>query len=300
MPAPRPRRSVLFLPGNNARAQKKAQTLPADALIFDLEDSVAPEAKSAARRQVAAALEAGGYGKRELVLRVNGAETPWQDEDLRLAATLPIDAVLLPKVTGADDVLAAEALLPRPGAAAIALWCMMETPRAFLHADAIAGASPRLAALVFGTEDLGKDLRSRAGPDRAPLMTAMQLCVIAARSYGLDPLDSVSPDFKNLEAFAASCRQGRDLGFVGKTLIHPDQIAPANAAFAPSAEELAAARRVVEAFAAAEAQGRAVASLEGRMIEKLHAEAAKQVLDLAAAIAAFEGPRGLPRAPASD
>jgi citrate lyase subunit beta/citryl-CoA lyase len=285
----RPRRSVLFLPGNNARAHEKARSLPADALIFDLEDSVAPEAKVAARGQIAAALKAGGYGKRELILRVNGAETRWQDDDLRFSVTLPIHAVLLPKVTGADDVLAAEAVLAGAGfKQRMALWCMMEVPRAFLRADAIAASTPRLEALVMGIEDLGKDLRTRVQPDRAPLMTAIQLCVLAARAYGLDPLDSVLPDFKNLDAFAAACRQGRDLGFAGKTLIHPDQIAPANAAFAPSDEEIAAARRVVEAYAAATAQGRSVATLDGRMIEQLHATEAQQTLDMAAAIAALE------------
>jgi citrate lyase subunit beta/citryl-CoA lyase len=287
--APRPRRSVLFLPGNNARAHEKARGLPADALIFDLEDSVAPDAKAAARAQIAASLNAGGYGKRELILRVNGAQTRWQDDDLRFAATLPIAAVLLPKVTGADDVRAAEAALARPGTKPPpALWCMMEVPLAFLRADAIAAASPRLAALVMGTEDLGKDLRTQVKPDRAPLVTAMQLCVLAARAHGLDPLDSVLPDFKNREAFAAACRQGRDFGFAGKTLIHPDQISPANTAFSPSAAELAAAQRVVDAFASARAEGRSVASLDGRMVEHLHAAEAQQLLDLAAAIAALD------------
>lgn len=284
----RPRRSVLFVPGNNARAQEKARGLAADALIFDLEDSVAPDAKVAARGQIAAALKAGGYGKRELILRVNGPSTPWQDDDLRFAVTLPMDGVLLPKVTSADDVLAAEAVLAGPGLKQrMVLWAMMEVPLAFMRAEAIAAATPRLAALVMGTEDLGKDLRSRVKPDRAPLMTALQLCVLAARAHGLDPLDSVSPDFKNLDAFSAACQQGRDLGFAGKTLIHPDQIAPANTAFAPSAEEIAAARRVVEAFAAAKGEGRSVASLDGRMVEQLHADEAQQVLDLSAAIAAL-------------
>ncbi|HLI19551.1 MAG TPA: CoA ester lyase [Stellaceae bacterium] len=289
MPASlRPRRSVLFLPGNNPRAHEKARSLPADALIFDLEDSVAPDQKVAARDQIAAALKAGGYGKRELILRVNGADSQWQTDDLRFAATLPIRAVLLPKVNGADDVLAAEAVLAGPGfKQRMTLWVMMETPRAFIRADAIASSSPRLDALVMGTEDLGKELRARPQPDRAPLMTAIQLCVLAARAYGLDPIDSVLPDFKNLDAFAAACRQGRDLGFAGKTLIHPDQIAPANAAFSPSAAEIAAARRVVEAYAAAKALGRSVASLDGRMIEQLHATEAQQTLDLAAAIEAL-------------
>jgi citrate lyase subunit beta / citryl-CoA lyase len=289
---PRPRRSVLFLPGNNARAHEKARTLPADALIFDLEDSVGPDAKVAARAQIAAALLAGGYGKRELILRVNGAETPWRDDDLRFAATLPIDAVLLPKVTGADDVIAAEAALGGPGAKQrLALWCMMEVPLAFLRADAIASASPRLEALVMGTEDLGKDLRSRVKLDRAPLMTAIQLCVLAARAHSLDPLDSVLPDFKDLDAFAAACRQGRDLGFTGKTLIHPAQIAPANAAFSPGEDELAEAHRVVDAFAAAKAEGRSVASLDGRMVEHLHAAQAQQLIDLSTAIIALEAPQ---------
>jgi citrate lyase subunit beta / citryl-CoA lyase len=286
--APRPRRSVLFLPGNNARAQEKARSLAADALIFDLEDSVAPDAKGSARAQIAASLKAGGFAKRELILRVNGAATPWQDDDLLFAATLSVDAVLLPKVTGPNDVLAAEAVLAGPGLKQrMALWCMMEVPLAFLRADAIASASPRIEALVMGTEDLGKDLRTRVMPDRAPLMTAMQLCVLAARAHGLDPLDSVLPDYRDIAGFTAACRQGRDLGFAGKTLIHPDQIAPANEAFAPSTDEIAQAKRIVEAYAAAKAQGRAVASLDGRMIEQLHADTAQQTLDLAAAIAAL-------------
>jgi citrate lyase subunit beta / citryl-CoA lyase len=283
-----PRRSVLFLPGTNARAHEKARELPADVLIFDLEDSVAPDAKVAARTQIASSLKAGGYGKRELVLRVNGAETQWQDDDLRFAAHLPIAGVLLPKVTGPDDVLSAETMLAGAGLKhRMPLWAMMEVPLAFMRAEAIASSTPHLRALVMGTEDLGKDLRTRVMPDRSTLMTALQICVLAARAHGLDPLDSVLPDFKNMDAFAAACRQGRDLGFAGKTLIHPNQIARANEAFAPSADEIAEAKRVVEAYAAAQAEGRAVAALDGRMIEQLHADTAQQVLDLAAAIAAL-------------
>jgi citrate lyase subunit beta/citryl-CoA lyase len=281
----RPRRSVLFLPGTNARAHEKARELPADALIFDLEDSVAPDAKVAARTQIAASLRAGGYGKRELILRVNGAETQWQDDDLRFAAHLPIAGVLLPKVTGPDDVLSAETMLAGAGLEhRMPLWAMMEVPLAFMRAEAIAASTPHLRALVMGTEDLGKDLRIRAMSDRSTLMTALQICVLAARAHDLDPLDSVLPDFKNVDAFTAACRQGRDLGFAGKTLIHPNQIAPANEAFAPTAEEIAEARRIVEAYAAAKAEGRAVASLDGRMIEQLHADTAQHVLDLEAAI----------------
>lgn len=283
-----PRRSVLFLPGSNARAQEKARELPADALIFDLEDSVAPDAKDAARTQIAASLRTAGYDKRELILRVNGAATPWQDDDLRFAAHLRIDAVLLPKVTGPDDVLSAETMLAGAGLKhRMPLWAMMEVPLAFMRAEAIASATPHLRALVMGTEDLGKDLRTRVMPDRSTLATALQICVLAARAHGLDPLDSVSPNFKDLDAFAAACRQGRDLGFAGKTLIHPNQIGPANEAFAPSAEEIAEAKRVVEAYAAAKAEGRAVASLDDRMIEQLHADTAQHVLDTAAAIAAL-------------
>jgi citrate lyase subunit beta/citryl-CoA lyase len=284
-----PRRSVLFLPGTNARAHEKARDLPADALIFDLEDSVAPDAKIAARAQIAASLKTGGYGKRELILRVNGASTPWQDDDLRFAAHLRIDGVLLPKVVGADDVLSAETTLAGAGLKhRMPLWAMMEVPLAFMRAEAIASSTPHLRALVMGTEDLGKDLRTRVMQDRSTLMTALQICVLAARAHGLDPLDSVSPNFRDIDAFSAACRQGRDLGFAGKTLIHPDQIAPANKAFAPDAAELAEARRIVDAYAAAKAEGRAVASLDGRMIEQLHADTAQQTLDLAAAIEALQ------------
>ena len=267
---------------------RRRGVLNADALIFDLEDSVAPDAKVAARNQIAAALRTGGYGKRELILRVNGADTSWQDDDLRFAKTLPVDAVLLPKVTGADDVLAAEAVLAGPGMEQRKmLWCMMEVPRAFLHADAIASASPRIAALVMGTEDLGKDLRTRPMPDRAPLVTAIQLCVLAARAYGLDPLDSVLPDF-NIRCLRGGVSPGPRFRFCRQDA-DPSRSdrAGEDEAFAPSADEIAAARRVVEAYAAAKAQGRSVASLDGRMIEQLHATDAQQTLDMAAAIDAL-------------
>ena len=204
-----------------------------DSVIFDLEDSVAPGAKAAARDHVAAAL-ASGYGRRETVLRVNAAGTPWHGEDLAFAATLSVAAVLLPKVEGGEDVRTADAALTAAGARpGLALWCMMETPRAFLAASAIAASSQRLAALVMGTEDLGKDLRARSIPGRAPFVTALGLAVLAARAYGLAALDAVYRDFNDASGFAAECQQGRDLGFDGKTLIHPDQIAAANAAFAP-------------------------------------------------------------------
>ena len=291
MATPRPRRSVLFTPGANARAMEKACELKADALIFDLEDSVAPEAKETARAQIAAALGRGGYGKREKVIRVNGAGTTWQRDDLVFVATLPVDAVLLPKIEAAEDVRAAAVMLESAGAPArLALWCMMETPLAFLHAEAIASSSPRLAALVVGTEDLGKDLRTRARPDRMPFLLALQSCVLAARAYGLAALDSVYRDFNDDAGFITVCGQGRDLGFDGKTLIHPNQIATANTEFAPDADEIEEARAVIAAFDAAAAAGKGVATNKGKMIEKLHVEAARQLLALASAIAALDTP----------
>ena len=286
MAAPRPRRSVLFMPGSNARAMEKARELAADGLIFDLEDSVAPDGKETARAQIAAALKRGGYGGRERLLRVNGAGTPWHDADLRFAATLPLDGVVLPKVEDAREARDSETALAAAGApAGLALWCMMETPRAFLHAEAIAGASKRLAGLIIGTEDLAKDLGARPRPDRLPFIAALGIALIAARASGLCALDAVYPDFTDDDGFAAQCRQGRDLGFDGKTLIHPRQIAIANAAFAPEPREIEAARRLVAAFDAAQEAGHGVATLDGKMIERLHADAARRLLALAAEIA---------------
>ena len=286
MATPRPRRSVLFMPGSNARAMEKARELAADGLIFDLEDSVAPDGKETARAQIAAALKRGGYGGRERLLRVNGAGTPWHDADLRFAARLPLDGVVLPKVEDAREARDSETALAAAGApAGLALWCMMETPRAFLHAEAIAGASKRLAGLIIGTEDLAKDLGARPRPDRLPFIAALGIALIAARASGLCALDAVYPDFTDDDGFAAQCRQGRDLGFDGKTLIHPRQIAIANAAFAPEPREIGAARRLVAAFDAAQEAGHGVATLDGKMIERLHADAARRLLALAAEIA---------------
>ena len=277
------------MPGDKPRALGKARELKCDGIIFDLEDSVAPGAKPAARDGVAAAL-AAGYGRRETVLRVNAPGTPWHGDDLAFAARLPIDAVLLPKVESGEDVRAGDAALAAVAApSGLALWCMMETPRAFLAGSAIAQASPRLAALVIGTEDIVKDLGARSVPGRAPFATALGLALLAARAHGLAALDAVYRDFNDAEGFAAECRQGRELGFDGKTIIHPNQIAAANAAFAPSAAELDEARRVIAAFAAAAAGGQGVAALDGRLIERLHAVAAQRLVDLAAAIAALEG-----------
>jgi citrate lyase subunit beta/citryl-CoA lyase len=285
---PRLRRSVLYMPGANTRALEKARGLPADALILDLEDAVAPDAKPAARANVAAALAAGGYGARELVLRVNGLATPWGHDDLVAAARMTLDAVLLPKVESADAVRQAEGVLRTAAASpTLALWCMMETPLGMLKAAEIAAASPRVACLVMGTSDLTKDLHARHTRDRLPLLTSLGLCLLAARAYGLAVLDGVHLDLADDEAFAAQCRQGRELGFDGKTLIHPKTIAAANAAFAPAAEEVEWSRRVIAAHAEAEAQGKGVVLVDGRLIENLHVEDARRTVTLAEQIAAM-------------
>jgi citrate lyase subunit beta/citryl-CoA lyase len=288
-PSIRPRRSVLFMPGSNPRALEKARALPADGLIFDLEDAVAPEAKETARTAVAAALTTGGYAPRELVVRVNPLDTIWGHADLAIAATLPIDAVLLPKVENAERVHLTVDLLDVLGAPPeLAVWCMIETPLGVLATAQIAGASPRIAALVLGTSDLAADLHARSTRDRLPLLTALGLVLLAGRAHGRALLDGVHLDLGDAEGFAAGCRQGRDLGFDGKTLIHPDQIAPANAAFAPSAEEVARARRLIAAYAEAEAAGKGAARFEGRLVEALHLEEARRMIALADAIAARE------------
>src|ERR1700720_2835885 len=253
----RPRRSVLFMPGSNPRALEKARALPADGLIFDLEDAVAPEAKETARLAVAAAVTAGGYAPRELVLRVNPIDTVWGHADLAAAATLPIDAVLLPKVENAERVRLTVDLLDALGAPPeLAVWCMVETPLGVLAAADIAAASPRVGALVLGTSDLANDLHARPTRDRLPLLTSLGLVLLAARAYGRAVLDGVHLALDDAEGFAAACHQGRDLGFDGKTLIHPDQIGAANEIFAPTAEEAARARRLIDLYAAAAAAGK--------------------------------------------
>jgi citrate lyase subunit beta / citryl-CoA lyase len=290
MPAtPRPRRSVLYMPGANTRALEKARGLPADALILDLEDAVAPDAKPAARANIAAALAAGGYGARELILRVNALATPWGHDDLVAAAGMRLDAVLLPKVESADAVRQAEAVLRAAGAPTVlALWCMMETPLAMLKAAEIAAASPRVACLVMGTSDLAKDLHARHTRDRLPMLTSLGLCLLAARAYGLAILDGVHLDLADDEGFAAQCRQGRELGFDGKTLIHPKTIAAANAAFAPAAEEVEWSRRIIAAHAEAEAAGKGIVLVDGKLIENLHVEDARRTVTLAEQIGALE------------
>jgi citrate lyase subunit beta / citryl-CoA lyase len=285
----RPRRSALYMPGANMRALDKARTLAADALIFDLEDAVAPDAKTGAREQVAAAVRQGGYGKRELLIRVNGPATAWGRADLEAVAALPVDGVVLPKVESAAAVHEAAALLLGAGAPArLALWCMIETPLGALRADAIAGASPRLAGLVMGTSDLAKDLHAAHTPDRQPLITALGLALLAARAYGLAILDGVQLDLADDAGFEVACRQGRALGFDGKTLIHPKTIAAANRIFAPTEEEVAWARRITAAHEAAVAAGKGIVLVDGQLIETLHVESAQRLVALAEQIAALE------------
>jgi citrate lyase subunit beta/citryl-CoA lyase len=273
------------MPGSNQRAMEKAAELPADGLIFDLEDAVAPDAKKRARAMVAAELGQGGYGPRELVVRVNALDTEWGEGDLKVASAMRLDAVLLPKIESAEQVRESVAVLDKAGAPPdIPIWCMIETPRGVLAATEIA-AAPRVAALVMGTSDLTADLRARTVPDRLPLLTSLQLVLLAARAHGLAALDGVHLDLADDTGFAALCAQGRALGFDGKTLIHPKQIAPANAAFAPGADEIAQAEKIIAAHDAALAAGKGIVVVDGRLIENLHVAAAHRTVALAEAIA---------------
>jgi (3S)-malyl-CoA thioesterase len=281
----RPWRSALYVPAARGRAIDKARTLPADALILDLEDAVAPDEKAAARATLAEALSAGGFGARAVLVRINALGTPWGEDDLAALIPLHPAAIVLPKVNGAAEVAAlARRLDARSETAGTRIWAMIETPRAALCADEIA-AAPRMQGLVMGTNDLAKDLGARARPDRLPLMPALGACLLAARAHGLVALDGVYNAFRDPEGLAAECAQGRDLGFDGKTAVHPDQLAAANAAFAPTEAEIALARRQIEAFAEAEAAGRGIAVLDGRIVENLHAAAARATLAKAEAIA---------------
>ena len=282
----RPRRSVLYMPGSNARALEKAKTLAADGLIFDLEDAVAPSAKEAAREQVCAAIKAGGYGRRELVVRVNGLATAWGYADLVAAAASAAHAVLVPKVESAASVRQAVAALEANGAPAdLAVWCMMETPLGMLHAEEIAGAHRRVACLVMGTSDLANELRAGHTRERLPVLTSLGLCLLAARAHGLAIVDGVHLDLGDDEGFAYSCRQAAELGFDGKTLIHPKTIAVANEAFAPSEQDIAWSKKIIAAHAAAQAEGKGVVVVDGRLIENLHVENARRLVALANAIA---------------
>jgi citrate lyase subunit beta/citryl-CoA lyase len=287
----RPRRSVLYMPGSNARAIEKARSLPADAVILDLEDSVAPDGKAAARTQVMEAVLAGGFGGREVIVRINGLDTEWWIDDLNAVAKAKPDAVLVPKVSSAghlEDV--AERLVDISADQRIRVWAMMETPLAMLNARDIAGAAKdtetRLAAFVMGTNDLAKDTRAKITPGRAPMLPWLMSCVAAARAFGIDILDGVYNDLGDPEGFARECAQARDMGFDGKTLIHPNQIGPCSTAFSPGDEEVAQAKKIIAAFDLPENKGKGVVQLDGRMVERLHAEMARRTVAIAEAIAA--------------
>ena len=283
--AVRPRRSVLYMPGANTRALEKARTLPADALIFDLEDAVAPDAKEAARANVVLAAESKAYGKREIAIRCNGLTTPWAEADIAAIATSGADAILVPKVESAAEVTHVVSLLDTAGAAStMAVWAMMETPKGMLRAEEVAGAHPRLTLFVMGTNDLVKDMRARHTPMRLPMITALGLGMLAARAYGLTILDGVYNDIQDTAGFRAVCQQGLEMGFDGKTLIHPSQVEPCNDVFAPSPAELEMAGKIVAAFKAAQVEGKGVVTVDGRMIENLHVDQAERALALAAAI----------------
>jgi citrate lyase subunit beta / citryl-CoA lyase len=290
MPAEaRPRRSMLYMPGANPRALEKARGLKADALIFDLEDAVTPDAKPGARNIVAEAVAQGGYGKRELLLRVNGLDTPWGHDDLAAAATLGIHGVVLPKIESAATIRQSLAILDRAGAPEdLPVWCMMETPLAMLRAEEIAGAGPRVAGLIMGTSDLANDLHARHTRERLPLITGLGLSLLAARAHGLAILDGVYLDLGDDVGFVQSCRQGVELGFDGKTLIHPKQLDAANAAFGPTEAELDQARRFIAAFEAAQAEGKGVVLVDGKLVENLHVANARRVTALADRIAELE------------
>ena len=271
------------MPGANARALEKSRTLPADVLVLDLEDAVAPDAKALAREQVSAAVAAGGYGRREVVVRINGLDTPWGNDDLAAVAGLPVDAVLVPKVESAVQV---DAVAARMRSREVPVWIMVETPRAVLALEQIVREAPIAAALVMGTSDLVKALRARHTVQRTEVLHALAHCVTVARAYDRVVLDGVHLDFRNEATFRAACVQARDLGFDGKTLIHPSQVDIANEVFAPSAEEIADAGRVIAVWQDAQRQGKGVAVLDGRLIENLHVAEAERVLAFARALEA--------------
>jgi citrate lyase subunit beta/citryl-CoA lyase len=287
----RPRRSVLYMPGSNARAIEKARTLPVDAVILDLEDSVAPDAKAAARKQVVDAVTAGGFGTREVIVRVNGLDTPWHVDDVTAAAHAAPDAILVPKISMPDQLDGiGQRLFDLRTSLRTRVWAMIETPLAIFNILALAAeahdSETRLAAFVLGTNDLAKETRARIVPGRAPMVPWLMSCVAAARIYGVDILDGVYNDLGDTEGFARECAQAHDMGFDGKTLIHPNQIAPCNTAFSPGAEEVAQATKIIAAFDLPENKSKGVVQIDGRMVERLHADMARRTVAIAQAIEA--------------
>jgi citrate lyase subunit beta/citryl-CoA lyase len=285
----RPRRSVLYMPGSNARALEKARTLPADALILDLEDAVAPDTKEIARTQVCEAVKARGFGKREIIIRVNGLGTPWGLKDIAAAADAQPDAILVPKISSPDDLQAVEQrLVEHHHLRKLSIWAMIETPAAILNIAAIGAAGGRLGCFVMGTNDLIKEVRGQHTQDRANLSAALGLSVLAARANNIAVIDGVYNDIQNAEGFEASCEQSRSFGFDGKTLIHPTQVEPCNRIFAPSVSEVEDARKIIAAFELPENQGKGAIKLDGRMVELLHADIARRTVAMANAIAELE------------
>lgn len=289
----RPRRSVLYMPGSKERALEKGKTLPTDAIIFDLEDAVAPDMKDMARDQVANAVQAGGYGQRELIIRVNGLDTPWFEADLKAAASAKPNAILIPKVSSGDDIRSVRDQLKALGAdASIDLWAMMETPLAMLKALDIAESGPaennRLAVFIMGTNDLSKETGAVIKPGREAMLAWLSTCVAAGRAFGIDIVDGVYNDFKDEKGFKTECQQGSDLGMDGKTLIHPGQIEPCNEIFSPSSDAVEWAKKIIEAFELPENQGKGAITVEGKMVELLHAEMAKRTVAISDAIEALK------------
>jgi citrate lyase subunit beta / citryl-CoA lyase len=288
----RPRRSALYMPGANARALEKAKTLPCDVVILDLEDAVAPDAKASARDQVMAAVAARGFGAREVIVRINGLDTAWWHDDLQAAAKAGPDGVLVPKISKPADVQTVTAQLADITAGhRIWLWAMIETPLAIINAADIAAVArngeTRLAGFMMGTNDLAKETRARLTDGRAPMAPWLATAVLAAHAYGIDVLDGVYNDIHDAEGFRRECMQGRDMGFDGKTLVHPTQIAPCNEVFSPTADEIDQARRIIAIFELPENQAKGVVQLDGRMVERMHADIAKRTVALAEGIAAL-------------
>jgi citrate lyase subunit beta/citryl-CoA lyase len=286
----RPRRSVLYMPGSNARAIEKAKTLPADGVIIDLEDAVAPDAKVAARKQVAEAVKAGGFGNREVFIRVNGIETEWHADDLHDAGRAAPDGIVVPKVSSPEQLeQIGRRLLDMSIDHKTRIWAMIETPIAILNVKDIAAAAEdsetRLAGFILGTNDLAKETGAKFVPGRAPMLPWLATCILAARAHGISILDGVYNDLSNADGFLRECEQSRDLGFDGKTLIHPNQVGPCNDVFSPGAEEIAQARKIIAAFDQPENKGKGVVSLDGRMVERMHADIARKTVAIADAIA---------------
>ena len=290
----RPRRSVLYMPGSNARAIEKARTLAVDGVILDLEDAVAPDAKMQARKQVVEAVRAGGFGAREVFIRVNGIDTPWHAEDMDAATHAAPDAILVPKIGSVEQLeRVGQRLLDMKIDLKVRIWAMIETPEAIFNINALAAeahdSESRLTGFVIGTNDLAKETRARIVPGRAPMLPWLAQCILAAHAHRIDILDGVYNDIGDAEGFAQECAQGRDMGFDGKTIIHPNQIEACNAAFSPSADEVAEARKTIAAFDRPENKDKGVVQIDRRMVERMHADMARRTVAIAEAIATSSG-----------